>query len=278
MEKDPLQRYAEGLNRTIQTNYHYLKGAVEEFQELCRLVSPGKTIPPAIIADIREMYKEIRNRLSEIRAVEQLLQGKYRQYYRRDPIRDKEILEFGFIAKNCFSKFEYTMMQIEALKRLKGQPSKTEQVIGSFQWFRSKENQITLIKNLRTLKGLDYESIPQPDLGERRDLSGSRSMTLFLLRGDPSCLDLLQSRIQLREHDVIERYALEEIRGILTHLRKVPPHEMENLFQRLLEMKDWVKPKCLLFSVQSLKDLERDFLKRIQTTLEEMKEGEIKIF
>ncbi len=278
MEKDPLQRYAEGLNRTIQTNYHYLKGAIEEFQELCRLVSPGKTIPPAIIADIREMYKEIRNRLSEIRAVEQLLQGKYRQYYRRDPIRDKEILEFGFIAKNCFSKFEFTMMQIEALKRLKGQPSKTEQVIGSFQWFRSKENQITLIKNLRTLKGLDYESIPQPDLGERRDLSGSRSMTLFLLRGDPSCLDLLQSRIQLREHDVIERYALEEIRGILTHLRKVPPHELENLFQRLLEMKNWVKPKCLLFSVQSLKDLERDFLKRIQTTLEEMKEGEIKIF
>lgn len=278
MEKDPLQRYAEGLNRTIQTNYHYLKGAIEEFQELCRLVSPGKTIPPAIIADIREMYKEIRNRLSEIRAVEQLLQGKYRQYYRRDPIRDKEILEFGFIAKNCFSKFEFTMMQIEALKRLKGQPSKTEQVIGSFQWFRSKENQITLIKNLRTLKGLDYESIPQPDLGERRDLSGSRSMTLFLLRGDPSCLDLLQSRIQLREHDIVERYALEEIRGILTHLRKVPPHELENLFQRLLEMKDWVKPKCLLFSVRSLKDLERDFLKRIQTTLEEMKEGEIKIF
>lgn len=276
MEKDPLQRYAEGLNRTIQTNYHYLKEAVEDFQELCRLVSPEKSIPPAIVADIREMYKEIRNRLSEIRAVEQLLQGKYRQYYRRDPIRDKEILEFGFIVKNCFSKFEYTMMQIEALKRLKEQPSKTEQIIRSFQWFRSKENQITLIKNLRTLKGLDYESSPPTSLEERRDLSGSRSMTLFLFRGDPQSLDLLQSRIQLREHDMIERYAPEEIRGILTHLRKVPLSELENLFQRFLEIKDLIKPKCLLFSIQSLKDLEKDFLKRIQTTLEEMKEGEIK--
>ncbi len=278
MEKDPLQRYAEGLNRTIQTNYHYLKGAVEEFQELCRLVSPEKNIPPAMIADIREMYKEIRNRLSEIRAVEQLLQGKYRPYYRRDPIRDKEILEFGFIVKNCFSKFEYTMMQIETLKRLKRQSSKAEQILGSFHWFCSKENQITLIKNLRTLKELDYESPPQTTLEDRRDLSGSRSITLFLFRGDPHSLDFLQSSIQLREHDIIERYAPEEIRGILTHLKKVPLNELENLFQRLLEIKDLPKPKCLLFSVQSLKDLERDFLKRIQTALEEMKEGEIKIF
>lgn len=278
MEKDPLQRYAEGLNRTIQTNYHYLKGAIEEFQELCRLVSPEKNIPPAIIADIREMYKEIRNRLSEIRAVEQLLHGKYRQYYRRDPIREKEILEFGFIVKNCFSKFEYTMMQIEALKRLKGQPSKTKQLIGSFQWFRSKENQITLIKHLRALKGLDYESTPQTTVEERRDLSGSRSITLFLLKGDPQCLDLLQSRMKLREHDIIERYAPGEIRGVLTHLRKVPLSELENLFQRFLEISDLVKPQCLLLSIQSLKDLERDIFKRIQTTLEEMKEGELKIY
>ena len=34
-------------------------------------------------------------------------------------MRDKEIMEFGFIAKNCYSKFEYTLMQIEAMKRLK---------------------------------------------------------------------------------------------------------------------------------------------------------------
>ena len=39
--------------------------------------------PTGIVVDIREIYKEIRNRLTEIKAIEQLLQGKYRQYYHR---------------------------------------------------------------------------------------------------------------------------------------------------------------------------------------------------
>ena len=84
---------------------------------------PERNVPAEIIVDIREMYKEIRNRLTEIKAIEQLLQGKYRQYYHRDSLRDKEIMEFGFIAKNCYSKFEYTLMQIEAIKRLKERAS-----------------------------------------------------------------------------------------------------------------------------------------------------------
>ena len=81
---------------------------------MCRVVSPEKHIPAGIAVDIREMYKEIRNRLTEIKAIEQLLQGKYRQYYRRDSVRDKELMEFGFISKNCYSKFEHTLVQIEA--------------------------------------------------------------------------------------------------------------------------------------------------------------------
>jgi len=277
MEKDPLQKYAESLIRTIQTNYHYLKETIEEFQEMCRLVSPEKNIPTAIIVDIREMYKEIRNRLTEIRAIEQLLQGRYRLYYRRDPLRDKEILEFGFIAKNCFSKFEYTMMQIEALKRLKEQPLKVEHPTEPFQWFRSKENQIALIKNLRILKELDYESPPETTGEERRDLSGSRTLTLFLFSGDSLLLDHLQSQIQLREHDIIERYDKEEIRGVLTHLRKVDPIELEKTFQRFMENRGLTKLKCLLLLIHSSKDLERDLLKLIKTTLREMSEGKLNI-
>ena len=277
MEKDPLQKYAESLVRTIQTNYHYLKETIEEFQEMCRMVSPEKHIPTAIIVDIREMYTEIRNRLTEIRAVEQLLQGKYRQYYRRDSLRDKEILEFGFIAKNCFSKFEYTMMQIEALKRLKEQSSKVDHPSEPFQWFRSKENQIALIKNLRILKELDYESPPEATGEERRDLTGSRTLTLFLFSGDSLSLDHLQSRIQLREHDIIERYDKEEIRGVLTHLRKRDPAELEKIFQRFMESSGLTKLKCLLLSIHSPKDLERDLLRLIKTTLREMNEGKLKI-
>jgi hypothetical protein len=95
MEKDRRQRYVETLEQTMKSNHSYLKGAIDTFQEMCKMVAPERDIPLGIINDIRESYKEIQNRLTEIKAIQQLLQAKYRQYYRRNPQRDKEILEFG---------------------------------------------------------------------------------------------------------------------------------------------------------------------------------------
>ena len=268
-------RYVKSLERTIQNNHHYLKESMEDFQDMCRMVTPERHVPAGIVIDIREMYKEIRNRLTEIKAIEQLLHGKYRQYYRRDSLRDKEIMEFGFIAKNCYSKFEYTIIQIEAMKRLKEQ-APTEHPREPFPWFRSEENKVALIKNLRILKELDYESIPQEIGEERRDIVGSRTLTFFLFRGDRLSLDQLQSQVQFREHDLMERYGPEEIRGVLTHLRKVDPFEIEKKFQQLTEGTGLAKLKCLLLPIHSPRDLEGDLLKLINTTLEEMAEGELK--
>ncbi len=277
MEKDRVQRYAESLQRTIQNNYRYLKETVDDFQDMCRMVSPERNVPREIIVDIREIYKEIRNRLTEIKAIEQLLQGKYRQFYKRDSMRDKEIMEFGFIAKNCYSKFEYTLMQMEAMKRLKEPPHKKDHSGEILQWFRSKENQVTLTKNLRTLMELDYEPTPEKVGEDRRDLTGSRTFTLFLFYGDRPSLDQLQSQIQLREHDVIERYSQEEVRGVLTHLREVDPIEVEKKFQQFIEAKGLSKLKCLLLPVLSQKNLEGHLFNLIKTTLQEMNEGELKI-
>jgi hypothetical protein len=120
MEKDQIQRgrYAISLEKTIQSHYHGLKGEVEDFQEKCLRVAPGRSVPPDIINQIRESYKGIRDRLTEIRSIQQLLQTKYRQFYHRDPIRDKEITEFEFISKNAYSKFEFTLKEIEAKKKM----------------------------------------------------------------------------------------------------------------------------------------------------------------
>jgi len=276
MEQDRIQRYVKSLERTIQNSYYYLKESIKDFEEMCRMVSPEKHVPAGIAVDIREMYKEIRNRLTEIKAVEQLLQGKYRQYYRRDSIRDKEIMEFGFIAKNCYSKFEYTMVQIEAMKRLREHASQADRPSKPLQWFRSKENQVAFIKNLNPLMELDYEPPPEEIGEERRDLAGSRAFTLFLFSGDSLSLDQLQSQMQFREHDTIERYSPEEIRGVLAHLRKVDPIEVEKKFQQFMESKGLVKLKCLLLPIHSSKDLKRDLLKLIKTALHEMTEGELR--
>jgi predicted nuclease with TOPRIM domain len=138
MEKDQIQnqRYALSLQRTIQNHYNSLKGAVDEFKEKCQRVTPDRKVPPDIITQIRGAYKEIRDRLNEVRAVQQLLQTKYRQFYHRDPIRDKEITEFEFISKNSYSRFEYTLKEIEAKKRLErerlAQMHKNEPSRGTF--------------------------------------------------------------------------------------------------------------------------------------------------
>jgi hypothetical protein len=215
--------------------------------------------------------------LTEIKAIEQLLQGKYRQYYHRDSLRDKEIMEFGFISKNCYSKFEYTLLQMEAMKRLKESSHKMGHLSEPFQWFRFEENQVAFIKNLRTLMELDYEPTPEEVGGERRVLAGARTLTLFLFCGDPLSLDNLQSQIQLREHDILERYSPEEVRGVLAHLRKIDPIEVEKKFQQFMESTGLTKLKCLLLPILSPKDLERNPLDFIKTILQEMAEGELKI-
>jgi len=276
MEKDRVQRYAESLERTIQNNFHYLKKTIEDFQEMCRMVTPEKSIPAGILVDIREMYKEIRNRLIEMKAIEQLLQGKYRQHYHRNPIRDKEIMELGFITKNCYSKFEYTLMQIKALKRLKESSHKMDHPSEPLQWFHSKENQVALIKNLRILKELDYEPTPKEVGAERREMAGGRTLTLFLFSGDPLSLDHLQSQIPLREHDLLERCGQEEVRGVLVHMRKVNPPEVQRVFHRIMENSGMKNLKCLLMPIHSAKDLEGDLLNLIHSTLQQMMEGELK--
>ncbi len=138
MERDQIQaqKYALSLGRTIQGHHNYLKTAVKDFQEKCLRVSPGRSVPPDIINQIRESYKGIRDRLVEVKSIQQLLQTKYRQFYRRDPIRDKEIVEFEFVSKNIYSKFEFTLKEIEAKKKMErerlAQAAKSEPAKGSF--------------------------------------------------------------------------------------------------------------------------------------------------
>jgi hypothetical protein len=280
MEQDRVRRYTGSLEKTIQSNYHYLKETIKDFREMCLMVTPERNVPPEIVLDIRELYKEIRNRLTEIKAIEQVLQGKYRQYYHRDAMRDKEILEFGFIAKNCYSKFEYTMMQREAQKKAKEREGafRVDQKGVPCQWFRSKENQVTFIRNLRILHELDYERPSDLETGERREVTQNRprSLTLFVFSGEGSLIDDVQSKAQLREHDLMERYARDELHGLLTHLREVDPLEVEKKFKEFMGRQEFSKLKCLLLSVHSPKDLEGDVLGLIKRTLQEMREGEVK--
>jgi hypothetical protein len=285
MLQNQVKRYVDSLEKTIQNNYHYLKEAIADFREMCFMVNPERNTPLEIISDIRKTYKEIQNRLAEIKAIEQLIQGKYRQYYRRDPLFDKEILEFRFLAKSCFNKFEYTLLQKKAQERTKEISREKGQVLEDdekgliFQWFRSQEDQVTFIKNLRTLSELDYEAPSDSKMSEKREVSQNRprTLTLFVFSGDEKSIEELHARIRLREHDIIERYHSDELHGLLTHLREINLLEVEKIFRGILERGGFSKLKCLLCSIRSHKDLEKNILGLVKNTLQQMTEGEIKI-
>ena len=280
MEKSRAQRYAESLQKSIESNHQYLKKTIEDFQEKCLMITPEREVPHGMVVDIREIYKEIRDRIKEVKAIQQLLQGKYRQYFRRDPLRDKEIMELGFLAKNCYSKFEYTLMQKKALKKAK-ESEKAPKIQPKgllFQWFQSKENQVRLVRNLRNLNELDYESASDLKIEERREVvqNRPRGLTLFVFTGETKLIDDLHSRIRLREHDIIERYGVDELRGVFTHLREISPSEVEKMIQRFMEDSSFSKLKCLLLPIQSQQDLYADFSELIKKSLEGMREGEVR--
>jgi len=280
MERGSLQGYAASLERTMETMHLDLGEAMVELQELCPLITPGKNVSAEIITHIRQTYKRVQEQLMKIRGVKQLLEGKYRQYYRRDSQREREIMEFAFLAKSLYSKFEYTLQEIEAKRKLRDR----EEQLGPyrqripFQWFQSKGNQIMLLKNLRDLSDLDYKTRSDLEHEQKREVvrNGMRSISLFVLSGEAALIDHLASRMRLREYDIKERSAEDECRGALTHLKEVYPLDVERVIRRLSGGSGFLKVKSLLLRIQSQKDLEKEIIGSTENILRVMEVGEVR--
>ncbi len=284
--QDRVKKYAESLDKTVENTRYDIKKIVEDFHEKCLLVSPEKNVPRDVVTDLRETYKEIRERLTEAKAIQQLLKGKYRQYVRANPTRDKELTELGFLAKTCYSKFEYILLQIQAKERakLKGVHKEREHSSKAngkapFQWFQSNENEAMFLQEVEMMKNLGQEAPSPVANGERREIpkesvAGGLNLTLFVIKGDPLALDALQAQIQLRDQDILERYNKEELRGVLSHLREIDPSEIENILRRSMKSDRFSNLKCLLVRIQSQEVLIPTLLERIEKTLGEMAEGE----
>lgn len=109
------------MEQILKSSQLALKDSVTHFQEMCRLITPEKNPPHDIVVDIRKSYREIQDQLTKINGIQQLLEGRYRQYYRRNPQRDREIMEFGVLAKNYYLSFENTLKEAEAKRKLREQ-------------------------------------------------------------------------------------------------------------------------------------------------------------
>ena len=264
MEKARFQAHVASLGQIVKSTHFDLRETMDQFQEMCLRVSSERLVPTEMITDIRQTYKEIQDQLAKIRGIDQLLQGKYRGYYRRDSGRERELMEFGFLAKSLYSRFEYTLQEIDAKRKLRagGEHFVAHRPRLPFPWFHSEENQMILLRNLQNLHELDYKAWSDSESAQRRRIiwDGLRSVSLFALSGEGPLIDNLQSRMHLREYDIKERLTKEELRGALTHLREISLPEVETILRRFTDTSEFLKLKCLLFTIQSRQDLEKEIL------------------
>ena len=281
MERGNFQGYAASLERIMQNTHFDLREAMDQFRQLCLMITAERTVPTDIITDIRQTYKQIQDQLTKIMGVKQLLEGKYRQYYHRDSQRERELMEFAFLAKSLYFKFEYTLQEIEAKRKLgdKGEYSEAYPQLIPFPWFQSKGNQSILLRNVRGLSELDYKTQSDLECEQKRVVirNGMRSIDLFVLSGEVELIDNLQSRMRLREYDITERYKEDEFRGALTHLKEISPSEVERVIKRFTDSSEFLKLKCLLLRIHSQRDLEKKTIGSTESVLHVMGTGEVKI-
>ena len=281
MERGSFQGIAAGLERIMENTRFDLRETMDQFQGLCLMITAERNVPIDIITETRQTYKQIQDQLTKISVARQLLEGKYRQYYRRDYQREREIMEIAFLAKSLYSKFEYTLQEIEAKSKLKGREEYFEahrQQI-PFPWFQSEENQIILLKNLHNLDELDYKTKFKLGFERRREViqNAMRSISLFALLGEVTLIDILQSRMRFREYDITERYKEDEFRGALTHLREVSPSQVQKVIGRFAGTSEFLKLKCLLLTIQSQNDLKKETVRSTEDILQLMGEGEVRV-
>jgi hypothetical protein len=281
MERGSFQGIATGLERIMDSTRFDLRETMDQFHGLCSMITAERNVPTDIITETRQTYKKIQDQLTKISGAKQLLEGKYRQYYRRDYQRDREIMEIAFLAKNLYLTFEYTMQEIEAKSKLKdkGEHFNVYRSRPPFLWFQSPGNQIVLLRNLETLRELDYKTTFQLGFERRRDVirNDMRSISLFALSGEDTLIDDLQSRWRLREYDIIERYTEKEFRGALTHLREISSSEVQKVIRRFADSSKFLKMKCLLLPIQSQKDLKKEIVYSTKNILKVMEVGEVRV-
>ena len=282
MEKERTQWYMAGLEQVVRNAHLDLRETMDQFKNYSQWFNTDRAVPPGIVSDIRKTYKGIHDHLTKIRGINQLLESRYRQHYRRDSLRDRELSEFETLSKNLYSRFESMLQEIQAKARAKDSEEDSA-VCGQripFQWFRSDENQLILLRNLQGLYELDYtyktEFGVNVDQKRRVSRNSLRSLSLFVLSGEGGLIDILQFRMRLREYDIKERYAKDELRGVLTHLREISAEEVEGVIKRFMDSKEIKKLKCLLLSIQSQEDLGKETLYSADNILKEMTSGVVR--
>ena len=258
MEDLKTKRYVMSLENKIDMDYRFLSDIHDEFRDRCKMVAPGKPFPPDVVALVKRQHKEIRDRMAEIRAVQQLLKGKYRRVAKRNPLRDKKIDELAFAFKNYYSSFEFNIRAIERLKRQAQQEAGKPQHL-----FRDQDKNLKFNGAVKLLNAKE---------------GGYRSISVVFLKGDKASIGKICERgIRVGEGGIFEKYAGDEIRMSFVHREELGSQRLQEAMVRFLQH-EWVESaKCAIYRVGEQGDLRRDVEGLLYQTLESMGNKGLKV-
>lgn len=258
MEDLKIRRYVMSLENNVDMNSRFLSDIHDEFRDRCRMVSPEKSFPPDVVSRVKRQYKEIKDRLAEIRAVQQLLKGKYRRTTRKNPLRDKKIEELGFAFKKYYSSFEFNLKAIERLrKKLEEEPRKPE------GFYRDPGNNLKFKQGLKLL-----------GLGE----GGYHSISVIFLKGDRASIERIYGRgIRFKEGDVFEKYGDDEIRISIAHGEESESRRIQEVMRKFLLHEGFKSVKCAIYRVERERDLGRGIEGLLYQALDSIGNKELKV-
>jgi len=101
-----VKRQAQSLERNLKGILHQMKHDYDEFREKCRVFHPERGYSPAAAREVKEKFYEVGAKMSEARALQQLLRGKYKQHVQVDLQKQRELEELYIMYRKDYRYFE----------------------------------------------------------------------------------------------------------------------------------------------------------------------------
>jgi hypothetical protein len=239
-----IKRQAQSLERNLKGVFHLLEEKYGEFQQLCRVFNPKRGYSPTAIRDIKETYKMVTAKITEARALQQLIRGKYRAYVQLDQQMQRGVEELSLMYRKDYRFFEQNLSTSE-----REQQVRKEQALPP--------------RLLSHLYAACQESPFLPSL-------------LLCLQGDYSSLNKLKERVQLGERDIC--VATEgELWFFFAGVQQPDASSLQSTLQETLLQEQGKTVKGVALRLTKGADAREESLRTMRRNLTGMKEEEIKI-
>jgi hypothetical protein len=280
MAQERNQQKRTELEQVIEKNRSFIDTASRELHKALQAAMATPAVPLKVVQEVLQLYRSMRSRILEIDSVQQLLARQLGRAVPTNERREQRLAELDEQIRVLCSRVveDETGTGEECLK----ETARIEHQLRppAEQWLRHGENSVAFTANSRLIDALNYPPPPPARTAgqiqkPRQIKREGRGFTLFSIRGPAPALDAIQPSLEIRERDIVERYSVGELRGVMTHLRPLSRKDVSDIFERILSQR-YPDVRCVLVLLRTPDDLNEEFLRFLDRTFMNMRPGELR--